>query len=107
MRNSSRGGLADQFLGLRGIGDARQLHDDPAVALAGNQRLAYAELVDAVPDDLDGALDRVGDVGSRGELGDVELHEQVRAAFEVKAQVEQPLGALSGRPRTSAVPRRP
>ncbi len=40
--------------------DARQLHDDAAVALAGDLRIDHTGFVDAAADDLDRLVDRAG-----------------------------------------------
>ena len=53
------GGLPDQLGGLLGIRDARQLDDDLVRALLAELRLGDAELVDAVPHDVDGAIEVV------------------------------------------------
>ena len=61
-----RGG-ADQALGRGGVLHARQLHDHAVVALALDDRLGHAELVDAVAQGGDVLLDRVaGDLGQLG-----------------------------------------
>ena len=52
-------GVLDQVLDPLGIVDARQLDEDAVLALAGDQRLRHAELVDAVADRLDGLRDGV------------------------------------------------
>ena len=54
-----RGG-AEDFLGARGVLDARELDDDAVGALALDKRLGDAELVDTVPDDVDVLVDSVG-----------------------------------------------
>ncbi len=51
-------GLAEQFLDAVGIADARQLHDDAAVALLGDLGVDHAGLVDAAADDLNRLLHR-------------------------------------------------
>ncbi len=61
------GGLADQLLDAVGVADAGKLHDDAALALAGDLRIDDAGLVDAAADDLDRLLDcAAGPGGQRG-----------------------------------------
>ena len=57
--------LAQDVLHPLGIVDARQLHDDPVVALALNGRFAHAGFVDPAADDLDRLRDRVGELAPR------------------------------------------
>ena len=54
------GGLADQLLDAVGVADAGKLHDDAALALAGDLGIDHAGLIDAAADDLDGLVDRAG-----------------------------------------------
>ena len=55
------GGLAEQFLQPGRVLQARHLHQNAVGALALDQRLDGAELVDAALDDLDRLLDRLAD----------------------------------------------
>ncbi len=53
------GRLADESLGARGVLQPGKLYEDPIVALAGDDRLRHAELIDAVADRLHGLADEV------------------------------------------------
>ena len=77
---------AEQLLDAVGVVDAGELHDDAAVALAGDLRVEHARSVDAATDDLDGLLhgsrrarghgDRVGGEHQGGTVrlgGDIEF----------------------------------
>ena len=84
---SLRGG-ADALLGLLRllvVGDARQLDEDPVLALADQGGLGDTEGVHAAAQDLEGLVDVLG-VGRRL-LGALRLEDELRAAPEVEAQV--------------------
>ena len=65
------GRLPDQLGGLLGVGDAGELDDDLVAALLAKLGLRDAELVDAVPHDVDGAIEVV--VGQLVTLGGTAL----------------------------------
>ena len=67
--------------------EPRQLDDDAVLTLLLDERLGYAELVDALPEDLHGAVHRVLGLGGV-HLGAVHLEHEVHAALEVQAQVD-------------------
>jgi hypothetical protein len=75
-------GLADQFLRLRRVGDARQLQHDVDLRRA---RLRDAELVGAVPDHLDRLVDRLGDRHVGRQLIRLHLHDEMGPAPEGRA----------------------
>ncbi len=80
-------GLAHQFLGALRILETGELNDDPVLSLLLDHRLRHAELVDAVADDLDGAVHLVAAALVLGDLLQVHLVHQVRAALQVEPQL--------------------
>src|SRR3546814_20741999 len=80
-----RGGRADDALGLRGVLHARQFDDYPVRALALDDRLGHADLVDPVAQRTDVLLDRTADdlvdlgIGHLGGDHAAALHRQLRA----------------------------
>ena len=105
--------LADQLDRALAVGEPGELHGDAVLAFALDQRLRHAELVDAVADDLHGAIGGVADLGGR-ELLVLDLEHEVHAALQIEAEVDglapqlrQLLrgerGALGGRHRVEAV----
>ncbi len=79
-----RGGLADQRRGLLDVVHAGELDDDLILALGADLGLGDAELVDAVPHDLDRPLE----VGRRQRmpLGRLRPQHDLEAALEVEAE---------------------
>jgi hypothetical protein len=65
-----------------------QLDDDAVAALALNQRLGDAVRIDALLDDLLGALDRGVVLGLGGEAAGIRLEDDVGAALEIEAQAK-------------------
>ena len=73
------------LLGLGVAGDARELDEDPVVALARQGRLGDTEGVDATAEDLEGLVDVLG-VGRRL-LRSLRLEDELRAPAEVETEV--------------------
>ena len=71
-----------------GVVDARQLDDDAVGARLLDDGLAHAELVDAVADDRDRAVERLGLVRD-GALRLVDREREVHAALQVKSALQR------------------
>jgi hypothetical protein len=78
------------------IREARELDDDAVRALALDDRLGDAELVDAIANDLDRPVDGALALFGR-ELAGVHLEHQVHAALEVESERDRLLPQPCGR----------
>jgi len=79
--------MADQLLGPLLVEEARQLDQNPVLALLLDRGLGDAELVDSIRDDLPRLIDGIARLG-RSELRAVDLEQQIEAALEIEAQLD-------------------
>ena len=98
-------GLAEQLLDPVRVLDAGQLHDDAALALAGDLRIDHARLVDPPAHDLDRLLHRRRSRASCSATGDrvsVIVPSGVEA-MSISGRAGRILGATSGRSAATAL----
>ena len=88
------GGLSDQLGRLLRIRDACELDDDLVRALLAELRLGDAELVDAVPHDVDGAIEIVR--RERVSLRRMSLEHDLETALEVEPERRAPVERRAG-----------
>ena len=90
MRNSRKAGRVRGAAGhlVVGVGEARQLDQDPVLPHRLQHRLGHPEAVDARAQDLDRLGQHLGADTVRGELAGVELYQEGDAALEVQPQLD-------------------
>ena len=99
-RNRSCEGLR-MASSVRGVGRARDRHDDVAAALGGHLGLGHAVGVDALRDDV-ARLVELALVHLLAGVGEDRLEDHLGAALEVEAELGRPLGRGPGRRRGDA-----